>query len=201
MNNAKTRPSTKISTSQRSEPDRPAGHRELPNPLFYDHAFVSMERYAQLLALRYECNRTRHAYYRQLGLLQRHFGCDPAVLTEHQLREYVLFIKFEKRWKPGTIRQAVACFRAFFLDLLQRGPWEIFSQVRTRDEERLPVVLTREQVRELIGNIRLGRYRTPIKLIYCCGLRLSECLSLTIHDIPVARHDNRGGFRRDKMWG
>jgi len=29
----------------------------------------------------------------------------------------------------------------------------------------------------------LRRYRTPLKLIYCCGLRLSECLGLTIHDI------------------
>ena len=39
--------------------------------------------------------------------------------------------------------------------------------------------------------IRLRRYRIPVKLIYCCGLRLSECLSLTIHDI-----DAEGG----KLW-
>ena len=36
---------------------------------------------------------------------------------------------------------------------------------------------------DLLGSVRLRRYRTPIKLIYCCGLRLGECLSLTIHDI------------------
>jgi integrase len=29
----------------------------------------------------------------------------------------------------------------------------------------------------------LRRYRIPIKLIYCCGLRVSECLGLTVHDI------------------
>lgn len=43
--------------------------------------------------------------------------------------------------------------------------------------------MTREQVKLLLRHIRLRRYRTPIKLIYCCGLRLSECLNLTIHDI------------------
>jgi len=43
--------------------------------------------------------------------------------------------------------------------------------------------LTRQQVHDLLAHIRLRRYRTPLKLIYCCGLRLSECLGLTIHDI------------------
>ena len=45
-------------------------------------------------------------------------------------------------------------------------------------------MLTRRQVHDLLEHVRLRRYRTPLKLIYCCGLRLSECLSLTIHDIP-----------------
>ena len=31
--------------------------------------------------------------------------------------------------------------------------------------------------------IRLRRYRIPVKLLYCCGLRLSECLSITVKDI------------------
>ncbi len=60
---------------------------------------------------------------------------------------------------------------------------DVFAQIRTKDLESLPVVLTRQQVHLLLSHIRLRRYRVPIKLIYCCGLRLSECLSLTIHDI------------------
>ena len=44
-------------------------------------------------------------------------------------------------------------------------------------------MLTRDQVKALLGHVRLRRYRIPLKLIYCCGLRLSECLCLTVHDI------------------
>jgi integrase/recombinase XerD len=183
MHNAKSQPSGKSASSPSAVSLRPLGHRDLPNPLTYRHAHESMARYAEFLALRYDCNRTRHAYYRQLRILQEHFGCDPNSLTQDQIREYLLFLKFEKHWKPNTIRQAVACLKAFFCDLLGQQPWEVFSQIRTRDQETLPVVLTREQVRLLLSHIRLRRYRTPIKLIYCCGLRLSECLSLTIHDI------------------
>lgn len=181
MNNPKSPVPSPLVKSNLSA--RPLGHRELPNPLTYAHPYVSMDRYAQLLALRYDCNRTRHAYYRQLRLVQEHFGCDPKALSQDHIREYLLFLKFQKHWKPNTMRQAVACLRLFFHEMLNAGPWEVFSQIRTKDLDSLPVVLSREQIRLLLGRIRLRRYRIPIKLIYCCGLRLSECLSLTIHDI------------------
>jgi integrase/recombinase XerD len=99
------------------------------------------------------------------------------------LRDYFLFVKLKKHWRPKSIRQAAAAARLFFVDLLQRPEWSVFSQIRTKDHDRLPAVLTRQQVIDLIHLIRLRRYRTPIKLIYACGLRLSECLALTIHDI------------------
>lgn len=183
MNKSKPHSSTKQTATKPDFAARPLGHREEPNPLTYNHAYESMERYAQLLALRHDCNRTCYSYYRQLGKLQSHFGCDPKDLTQDQVREYLLFLKFHRHWKPSTMRQAVACLRLFFGELLKVGPWEVFSQIRTKDLDSLPVVLSREQVRLLLSRIRLRRYRIPIKLIYCCGLRLSECLSLTIHDI------------------
>jgi site-specific recombinase XerD len=142
-----------------------------------------MSRFADFLALRYDANRTRHAYYRQLRLIHEHAQCDPAEVTEEQLRDYFLFVKLKKRWKPKSIRQALAAARMFFAAMLGREDWRIFYQVRTRDHETLPAVLTRQQVHDLLSVIRLRRYRTPLKLIYCCGLRLSECLGLTIHDI------------------
>ena len=141
-----------------------------------------MRRYAELLALR-QIARTRHSYYRAMRLLHEHFGADPATLGEDQFRDYILHVKTRKGWKPKTIRQTVACARIFFIEMLGLGEWKVFSQIRTRDHEELPAVLTREQVTLLLRSIRLRRYRIPVKLIYCAGLRLSECLSLTVDDI------------------
>jgi site-specific recombinase XerD len=157
--------------------------RDYANPVDYDHPYESMARFADLLALHYDANRTRHAYYRQLRLLHEHFACDPATLTQAQLRDYFLFVKLKKHWKPKTIRQALAAAKMCFVDLLGQPHWTVFSQIRTKDHDTLPAVLTRQQVQALLAHIRLRRYRTPLKLIYCCGLRLSECLGLTIHDI------------------
>jgi len=157
--------------------------RDYANPVDYKHPYPCMAQFADLLALRYDANRTRHSYYRQLRLIHQHFNCDPSTITEAQLREYFLFVKLKKHWKPKSIRQALASARVFFVELLGKPDWTIFSQIRAKDHDTLPAVLTRQQVQGLLAHIRLRRYRTPLKLIYCCGLRLSECLGLTIHDI------------------
>jgi len=157
--------------------------RDFANPVDYQHPYPSMAQFANHLALSYDANRTRHSYYRQVRLIHEHLGCDPATITESQLRDYFLFVKLQKHWKPKSIRQALAAASMFFVKLLRHEDWTLFSQIRTKDHDTLPAVLTRQQVHDLLAHIRLRRYRTPLKLIYCCGLRLSECLRLTIHDI------------------
>ena len=175
------------SSDSRPRPATPAGYRtsaqHYANPVDYQHPYPSMARFADFLALRYDANRTRHAYYRQVRLIHEHLACDPATITEAQLRDYFLFVKLKKHWQPKTIRQALAAAKMYFVQLLGKPDWTLFSQIRTKDHDTLPAVLTRQQVRDLLAHIRLRRYRTPLKLIYCCGLRLSECLGLTIHDI------------------
>ncbi len=157
--------------------------RDYANPVDYQHPYPSMARFADHLALGYDANRTRHSYYRQLRLIHQHLGCDPATISEAQLRDYFLFVKLKKRWTPKSIRQARAAASMFFVNLFGHADWTLFSQIQTKDHDTLPAVLTRQQVHDLLAHIRLRRYRTPLKLIYCCGLRLSECLGLTIHDI------------------
>ena len=179
-----------------STPEIRTSARDYANPVDYDHPYESMARFADFLALHYDANRTRHAYYRQVRLIHQHFTCDPATLTEAHLREYLLFVKLKKNWKPKTIRQAVAAAKMCFVDLLGKPHWTVFNQIRTKDHESLPAVLTRQQVHDLLAHIRLRRYRTPLKLIYCCGLRLSECLGLTIHDI--AGRENKLLIRNSK---
>ena len=181
-----------------------AGYQKLPpglrpfagfaqrDPLDYDsHPYPSMQRFAEFLALRFDAPRTRHSYYRHMRLVHEFCQADPDTITESQLRDYILHVKTVKHWKSKTIRQAAAASKLFFIELMEHEEWKIFSQIRTKDEDSLPAVLTREEVIRLLRHIRLRRYRIPVKLIYCCGLRISECLALTIHDI-----DAKGG----KLW-
>jgi site-specific recombinase XerD len=180
MNNTKRPQHSAHNTASTINTRAGRGYRD---PLVYKHPYDSMRRYAELLAVSHDSARTRHSYYRAMRLVHEHFGVDPATLGEDQFRDYILHVKTRKAWRPKTIRQTVACARLFFIEMLGLGEWKVFSQIRTRDHDELPAVLTREQVTRLLRSIRLRRYRIPVKLIYCAGLRLSECLSLTVHDI------------------
>ncbi len=167
----------------RKKNQRPKAGPIRPDPLGYNHPYGSMKSFAELLALSYDSPRTRHSYYRDLRLIHEYFEADPAGLGEEELRDYFLFVKTEKEWKSKTIRQTAASAKLFFVGMLGRDEWKIFSQIRTKDHDELPEVLTRGEIRALLRHVRLRRYRIPLKLIYCCGLRVSECLSLTVHDI------------------
>lgn len=172
--------------SQRSglpRPKRATGKSGVDPVDYAEHPYPSMKRFAQHLVLSHDTARTRHSYYRQMRLIHEHFGRDPESLGEEEIRDYILHVKTRKAWRPKTIRQAAAAARLFYAGMLGRGEWKLFSQIRTKDHDELPVVLTREQVIRLLARIPLRRYRVPLKLIYCCGLRLSECLNLTVHDI------------------
>lgn len=165
---------------------RPKAGRAQRDPIDYDsHPYPSMKQFAQFLALRFDTPRTRHSYYRQMRLVHEFCGIDPATLTEEHVRDYILHVKTKKLWKPKTIRQSAAAARLFFEGMIGHTDWKVFSQIRTKDLEELPAVITRDEIVQLLRHIRIRRYRTPVKLIYCCGLRLSECLSLTIHDIDA----------------
>jgi site-specific recombinase XerD len=195
MKEAEAAPATREVRAQRHWPQNPLRPHVGPryvDPLDYPaHPYPSMRRFAEHLALGRTMPRTRHSYYRSLRLIQEYFNSDPATLTEDQFRGYILYVKTKKQWEPQTIRQTAACAKLFFVEMLGHKDWTVFSQIRTKDHEKLPAVLTRQEVCKLLKHVRLRRYRTPLKLIYCCGLRVSECLGLTIHDI-----DGTGG----KLW-
>jgi len=173
------------------------------NPVHYEqHAYKSLKRFAEFLALKYDVDTTCHSYYRDLRLISEFCGGDPALADEEKLREYFVYVKSKKMWAPKTIRQTVAAAKMFFVEMLGLTEWILFSQVKTKDHDELPPVLTRTEVTRLLKHIRLRRYRIPLKLIYCCGLRLAECMALTIHDVDGAGNKlwiRKGKGLQDRM--
>jgi site-specific recombinase XerD len=178
------------------------GKGRYPCPTTYTHRFPSMERFANSIGLSIKSVRSRHSYYRQVRLVMDYFDRDPAELDEEHLREYFLYVVLEKQWGPPTRRQAVAALKRFYIGMLKLKPWDVFGEVNTKDNYKKPDCPTQSEIIKLLGAFPRKRYRTPTKLIYCCGLRLSECISLTIHDIKreerkIIIHDSKGN--RDRI--
>lgn len=80
--------------------------------------------------------------------------------------------------------------------MLKREFGKIDGVVRAKRKPYIPVVLSREEVDRIIHCLH-DPYALVVKLLYGCGLRLSECMKLRIHNFNfdhnlVTIHDGKG---------
>lgn len=144
--------------------------------------YPSLTRYADQLKLRSLAFQTQVEYHRYVRKLAERAKCDPAKLTEAKVRQHLLYLKEERKYAPTSMRSATAAIRGFYNGMLGRK-WRLFDLVRTPDVQKLPQVLTKEEVQRLFATIREERFRVILRLIYACGLRISEALRLEVGDI------------------
>jgi integrase/recombinase XerD len=130
--------------------------------------------------------RTQEAYVGAVRQLFEHFQCSPAQLTEEQVREYFLYLANERKVSRPTATIALCGVKFFFEHTLKRD-WTALDLIRPRREKKLPVVLSREEVRRILAEVHNPVYHTCLTTIYSCGLRLLEGAHLQIHDIDSAR--------------
>jgi integrase/recombinase XerD len=142
----------------------------------------SLVRFAELLKLRSLAATTQSEYLRALRKLAAHVGRDPAELDQAQVRAYVLELKTTYHYSPSSMRTACAGLQNFYIKL-HGHDWKLFDLVRSPDDKKLPAVLTREEVARLFGTVREPRFQMVLRLIYACGLRISEAINLEVTDI------------------
>lgn len=145
--------------------------------------------------------RSVEAYLASVRMLSQWAGGDPADFSEERVREFFLHLLNERGYAPKSIRQARAGLVSFFRDMLGLTPWRVFDQIKTKDREKLPAVLSREEVRRILTQVKERRFAVPLQLIYLCGLRLSECLHVEVRDIDRARmrlHVREGKGGKDR---
>ncbi len=146
--------------------------------------YPSITQYQQLVELKDYRPATKYEYVRMVRKLAEHFKGDPATLSENQLREYFVYLRQEKHWQGSAMTQARVALRSFFRENLKAGKdWTVFEDLRIARPETLPLVLTREDVARVLRTLHERRFQVCLRLIYHCGLRVGEGVSLDPHDI------------------
>jgi integrase/recombinase XerD len=148
----------------------------------------SIDQFKQYVQLRDYRPATKKEYVRCAWKLAEHFDCDPAALTESQLRQYFLFLREELQCSPSVMKGCKWALRCFYRECLKITGWTVFEDLRIAEPKTLPVVLAREQVQKLLATVREPRFAVCLRLIYYCGLRISEAVSLEVKDI--GQHQN-----------
>jgi site-specific recombinase XerD len=138
-------------------------------------AFVQLKDYRQP---------TKKEYVRYVRRLGDHYDCDPATLSEDQIRAYYLELRQVRKFGGSAMKIAKCALRCFYREHLKLGlTWTVFEDLRIAPPQTLPLVLTREQVATLLKAVQLPRYRTALGLIYHTGLRVGEAVRIELRDL------------------
>jgi integrase/recombinase XerD len=144
------------------------------------------QRMLEDLQLRGMSERTQESYSRAVRQLAQHFHKSPDRVTEEELRQYFLWMKNVKHYSRAATTIALCGIKFFFRQTLQQD-WTTLKLVRPPRDKKLPTVLSRQEVRDILPRVRLLRYRVCLTTIYSCGLRLGEGTHLQVRDIDSAR--------------
>jgi integrase/recombinase XerD len=130
--------------------------------------------------------RTPEAYVRAVRMLCQCYAKTPDQISESELQQYFLHRKNRDGWSPNTMRICYCGIRFFFVHVVQRN-WHTLELIRAQSEHRLPVVLSREEVRRLLGWVRTPHNQAFLSTVSACGLRLQEAQCLEVSDIDSPR--------------
>jgi integron integrase len=125
----------------------------------------------------------------------------PDQMGDVEIREFLSFLAVQRNVAASTQNQALAALLFLYREVLGRSIDGIEPGIRARRPERLPVVLTRDEVRRVLGAMS-GTSSLVARLLYGSGLRLTEALELRIKDIDFDRGEIRlrdGKGRKDRV--
>ena len=143
------------------------------------------QRLIEDLQVRNYSPRTVEAYVAAVAKVAKHFQRSPDQLTNEDVRAFqVHLLNAKTSW--SQFNQIVSGLRFFFRTTLGR-PAVVEMLPYGKRSKRLPVVLSVEEVAQLLETARPGRERILLQTAYACGLRISEVLNLQVTDIDSAR--------------
>jgi site-specific recombinase XerD len=138
------------------------------------------------LQLRGYSDRTVEAYVRAVAQLAQFHHKSPDQLSEEHVRDYLLHLSTVQKVARGTHTIAL-CGIKFFYEQTLGQQWTVLDVARPKGEQKLPVVLSRDEVWRILGAVRIPVYRVCLTTIYACGLRLLEGAQLQVPDIDGDR--------------
>ena len=145
--------------------------------------------------------RTIECYSRSLRQLENHYKKPVENVTEEEIRQYFLYNKNDRKWSRATSTIALCGIKLFFEKTLNKQ-WKIFKLVRPKRENKLPVVLSKKEVRTIFDKVKMDYHRVCLIGIYSLGLRLQEGTNLKIADIDSDRmfvHIHNGKGNKDRF--
>jgi len=116
-----------------------------------------------------------------------HFNCCPTDLEEDQVLDYLYHLKTGSRTPSSSYFKHTVYGLRLAYRVLNVPSKQVFLP-KLKFPKKLPVVLSQQEVKQLLKAAHLLKHKLIIGLIYGCGLRRFELLNLQIKDADLDRH-------------
>jgi integron integrase len=156
--------------------------------------------YARLgdeIKLRHYSSRTLRTYRGWMAKFQAFtHSKNPTSLSPSDVKEFLTSLAVKRKLSSTTQNQAFNALLFFYRHVLKKEFGKMDGVVRAKRKPYIPVVLSREEIEEILKHLE-PPYDLVVKLLYGCGLRLFECLNLRVHCMNfdagiLTVHDGKG---------
>ncbi|MGO8694110.1 MAG: integron integrase [Rectinemataceae bacterium] len=148
-----------------------------------------LERFERALESRHYSPRTIQVYLKWVRrFLEGHEGRALASLTEKEINAFLTCLAVDGKVSSSTQNQALAALLFLYRQVIGVPVGELGQVIRAKKPIRLPVVMSRDEVRAVLAELE-GDKRLAAKLLYGTGMRLMECLTLRVQDIDFGRNE------------
>jgi len=169
------------------------GHSREPRLLDQVHAAIRARHYSR---------RTEKSYVRWiLRFILFNGKRHPADMGEREITSFLSMLATRRKVSASTQNQALSAILFLYRVVLQQKFDWLDGIVKAKRPVRLPVVLAREEVKAILGQMR-GTPWLMASLMYGAGLRLLECARLRIKDVDFAMGEitvRDGKGRKDRV--
>lgn len=130
--------------------------------------------------------RTREVYLGAVAGLAKYYGRRPDRISEREVQQYLLYLIQEKKLAWSSCNVAAQGLKFFYRVTLKRSEAQ-FAIPRARTPQKLPQILSREEIAALLDKTVNLKHRAVLMSAYGAGLRLNEICHLKLGDIDSAR--------------
>jgi integrase/recombinase XerD len=107
-------------------------------------------------------------------------------LDENNIKDFLLYLTDVRKVSSSYQNQAVNSIK-FYYEKVKDGDRKVYYIDRPRKERFLPIVLSEDEVRNVINTTKNLKHKCILMIIYSAGLRISEATNLKISDIDSER--------------
>src|SRR5258706_10315611 len=134
--------------------------------------------------------RTQRSYVSAVRRLAKHYRRSPEGLTANEVQSYLAHMIEVEKLSWSTCSVAANAFRFLYHVTLGLAALD-FMVPRPRQPQRLPEVLSSEEVSRLFAAVAHLKHRLLFETIYACGLRVSEAVQLKVRNVDRYRSTGR----------